>query len=62
MVSSASVKKPALVAWLEAYAVRQRGLRDSVAFGLSCSLGARLKLRLDIATYVCLFLTIDPTR
>jgi len=58
MVSSASAKKPALVAWLEAYTMRQRSLGVSVAFGLSCSLGAaRRKLRLDIATNVCSFLT-----
>ena len=57
MVSSASAKKPAQVAWLEAYTVRQRSLGVSVAFGLSCSLGAPRKLKLDIATDVCLFLT-----
>ena len=62
MVPSASVKKPALVAWLEACTVRQRGLRASVAFGLSCSLGAPWKLRLDIATNVCSFLTNDPAQ
>ena len=57
MVSSTSAKKPALVAWLEACTASQRSRGVSVAFGLSFSLGARRKLRLDIATNVCSFLT-----